>query len=186
MLLAVRNDKYITYATLSDIFDTLRLLADSMDFLDEDGNGWEVIEGLCHNANVSNYGDLKSKMALLTWMLRPWSYDLKTYFVRRRFGRLLFWTLFGDQGQEPSNLLLNLGDAETIDQPLFTKDGYNLLHNIVSGFAQGDVSAVLTKHPDLHRLGFDYNSTPQEESPTSLAMYSSWKFTEWQIGLFDN
>ncbi len=78
MLLAVRNDKHITYATLAEVFDTLRLLADSMDVLDKDGNGWEVFDGLCHNANVSTtYGDLKSKMADLTWMLKLWSFELK-------------------------------------------------------------------------------------------------------------
>ena len=45
---------------------------------------------------------------------------------------------------------------------------------------------MLAKNPDLHRLGFNRFYTPQEESPTSLAMYTYPKFTEWRRGLVAN
>ena len=44
---------------------------------------------------------------------------------------------------------------------------------------------MLSRGPDLHltRCELDYN--PQQESPTSLAMYSSCAFTFWRSGLCD-
>ncbi|KAF6217744.1 hypothetical protein HO133_006571 [Letharia lupina] len=146
-----------TYATLSEVFDTLRLLTDSMDFSDENGDGWGVLRTLFDTArDILCRGTIRSSLKL-----DPIS----------RFSAV----------QEASDLLLNLGDAETINAGIQFRDGYTILHDFVA-YAY-PVSTVLAKGPDLHRRVLDYDYTPQEESPTSLAMYSSWAFTEWLRGL---
>lgn len=168
-----------TYATLSEIFDTLRLFTDSMDFLDEYGDGWRILLTLFFKAR-----NLRGKIGLQLRMLRLLSFELKTYFVAEQFAALLRWTLSSDPRlQEASDLLLNLGDAETINAGIQFRDGYTILHDFVAHAYSYPVSTVLAKGPDLHRRGFNYRYTPQEESPTSLAMYSSWAFTEWLRGL---
>ena len=45
------------------------------------------------------------------------------------------------------------------------------------------MSIVLSKGLDIHRLDLDYYYSPQEETPTSLAMYSEFAFAHWQYGL---
>ena len=47
MALAVNRCYLVDYNTLTKAFDTFRLLADSMDFLNEDGDGWEHFRTLC-------------------------------------------------------------------------------------------------------------------------------------------
>lgn len=180
MVLAVDKSRYTTYATLSEVFDTLRLLTDSMDFSDENGDGWEVLANLCENA-TETHGECDAKESLLLWMLRQSSFELKTYFIRGRLEHILDWTLCFSDRSEASDLLLNLGGAETINTGVHSRDGYTVLHYSVA-YAY-PVSKLLAKGPDLHRRGFDYDYTPQEESPTSLAMYSSCAFTKWLRGL---
>lgn len=183
MVLAAEESENTTYATLSEVFDTLRLLNDSMDFLDKDGDGWQILWTLCRNT-YSLGEERQATIALLIRMLRLSSFDLKTYFVRERVTKMLNYTLRPDPGlEEASNLLLNLGGAEIIDTALWSSDGYTILHETVALAIEGQISTVLARGPDLHPLGFDYDYTPQEESPTSLAMYSSWAFMDWLRGL---
>ena len=180
MVLAVDKSRNTTYATLSEVFDTLRLLTDSMDFSDEAGDGWEVLQDLCEYA-TEKLGERDAKESLLLWMLRQSSFELKTYSIRNRFEMMLYWTLRFYELEEASDLLLNLGYAETINTGVYSRDGCTVLHFSVA-WTYG-VSTVLAKGPDLHRRVLDCDLTPQEESPTSLAMYSSWAFTEWLRGL---
>lgn len=179
MTLAAYEAYHITDAMLPKVINTFRLFIDSMDFLDEMGNGWDIFDSLCDSSNAAN-GDRDAKISLLLWMLRLLSFELKTYFVRQRFLRMLNWTIHPDPRlEEASTLLLNLGGAEIIDAPFFGTDGYTILHRNVAYATDGEVSATLARGPDLYRLGIDYDYTPQYESPTSLAMYSSWAFADW-------
>lgn len=124
----IGNSKHITYAMLSEAFDTLRLLADLMDFSDENGDGWAVFEYLCEYVHVP-YGELEDEPALLLWMLRLSSFELKTYSSKKRFASMLSWTQRPGAGlEEASNLLLNLSGMETIDAGMYTTDGYTALH----------------------------------------------------------
>ncbi|KAL9627580.1 MAG: hypothetical protein Q9164_007564 [Protoblastenia rupestris] len=85
--------------------------------------------------------------------------------------------------EEAYDLLLNLGGAEIINAPVFYTDGFTLLHESVASAMEGEVCLTLSKGPDLYPLGFNSDFTPQKETPTSLAMYSSWAFTDWLYGL---
>ena len=180
MLLA-SDSRHVTYAMLSDVFDTLRLLTDSMDFLDADAdaNGWRVLSYLCGYV-VCIGGESEAKSALLLWMLKLLTYELKAYYIRSQIAHLLDWILPYPGLEQASNLLLKLGGANIIDVALNATDGYTILHECLA-YAEGpeDVSIVLAKGPNLHLLGFHEWYTPEKESPMSLAMYSSWAFADW-------
>lgn len=155
-----------------------------MDFLDESGNGWGVLEDLCDSCNVMN-GEIEAKTALLLWMLKLLSFELKTYFVEHQFVSMLQWVLDPHPGlEEASDLLLNLGGAECIDAINPFRDGYTILQSSIAyANERKDLRTILSRGPDFHRLGHDNDYSPQEETPTSLAMYSEWAFANWLYGL---
>ena len=165
---------------LSEVFDTLRLLTDSMDFLDENGDGWAILLTLCRNITITPGDDPQTETALFIWMLRLLNFELKTYFIAKVIANMLSWILNDDIKQDgATGLLLDLGGDGIIDTALWNTDGYTLLHIRVVHAYEGIIS-VLAYGPDLHQLGFDRLYTPQEESPTSLAMYSERAFSKWR------
>lgn len=155
-----------------------------MDFSDESGDGWEVLRTLCDSTREA-HGETEAKIALLLWTLKLLSFELKTYQVRRQYARMLGLILRPHPGlEEASDLILNFSGAETIDGIDYGTEGYTLLQESIS-FADSRewTSTILSRGPDLHRIGLDNNYTPQEETPTSLAMYSEWAFVDWACGL---
>ncbi|MCJ1451865.1 hypothetical protein MMC28_002205 [Mycoblastus sanguinarius] len=171
---------------LSNVFHTFRLLIDSMDFLEENGDGWDVLLELASSA-YELHGDSETKAYLLLWMLQLSSFELKTNIYEELYARMLVCILHSDPVlAEASDLLLNLCGDRIIDIAPWDTDGYTILHQRLACGNDGDVSLLLARGPHLHRLGFDALCTPYKESPTSLAMYSSWVFTEWLRGLVNN
>jgi len=185
--LAARRSHKITYATLSGVLDTFRLLNDSMDFSDENGNAWDVLETLCDRTLlvVKSPGEIGARVALLLWMLKLSSSEMRICPVRSHLVSMLGWVVPNPYPglEQASDLLLNLGGAELIDVPP-DYTGYTILQQIVGyAYELESLCSVLSKGPDLYRLSVDYHFTPQEESPTSLSMYSSWAFRDWLDGL---
>lgn len=181
--LAAHNSIYTTYAVLSEVFDTLRLLIDSMDFSDESGDGWKVLERLC-DSRVELHGETEAKIDLLLWMLKLSSFELQTYFVEHKFAYMLQWVLEPHPVlEEASDLLLNFGGARVIDA-IVPPQGYTILQKCIAwADTSGLISSILSRGPDIHRLGLGYHYTPQQETPTSLAMYSEQVFADWLSGL---
>ena len=107
MELAANRSYLTTYAMLSEVFDTFRLLIDSMDFLEENSDGWEVLRALC-NSSMELHGDIEAKRNLLLWMLRLSSFELKTNIIEGRYATMLAWILKPTPKLvEASDLLLN-------------------------------------------------------------------------------
>ena len=171
-----------TYAISSSISDTLRLLLESMDFMDYDGSGWFVLLSLCDAASCSN-GEPAARMALLIWMLKLSSSEIKMSGSERHYARLLDYTLrrHQDTGRvEASRLLLGLGGSKPVDKPPKYDGGYTILHSrAIYAKDQEQLKVVLALRPDIHRLGHDCEISPEEESPFSLVLYSSWAFECW-------
>ena len=145
-----------------------------MNFFEENSDGWEVLGSLFENAATVS-GDEEVTNTLILWMLRTSSLELKLNYVEAQYAGLLSWPGL----DEASDLLLDLGGEGAIDAVEYI-GGYTLLHLRTAYSFHG---IVLARGPDLYRMGFDPDFTPQEESPTSLAMYSSWAFAEWLGGL---
>ena len=152
-----------------------------MDFMDYDGSGWSVLLSLCDTASCLN-GEPAARMALLIWMLKLSSSEIKMSGSQRHYARLLKYTLLDqDTGlAEASRLLLHLGGPKPIDEPLHYDGGYTILHS-EAAYAEekGGLRVMLALRPDIHRLGHDYEMSPEEESPFSLVLYSSWAFEYW-------
>ena len=179
-LAAEGNVRQSTYAMLPDISDTFRLLIGSMDFMGQDGNGWSVLYGLC-DASCETSGERAAKIALLVWMLRLVSSEMKMCGVERHYANMLNWTLCANTGlSEASRLFLRLGGPKLIDEPVYYDGGYTILH-LEAAHAEGQerLDLVLAQGPDVHRLGLDFDMSPAEESPFSLILYSSWGFRDW-------
>lgn len=172
---------------LAVVFDTFRLFLDSMDFLEVNGDGWEVLLDLC-DAACEGHGCSEAKSELLLGMLRLSSFELKTNFLENPYARMLRWVLKPEPKLlEASDFLLSWGGPSVIDAVDRAIDAYTLLHRRIA-YAErtDDVSVVVARGPDLHRKAFDTFFTPYLESPTSLAMYSSWAFADWLHALVDN
>ena len=181
--LAAGHIKKLSHITGSEVFDTFRLLVDSIDLSEEDGDDWEIMKDL----SIA-YGYVATKV--LIWMLRLLSFELKTNIVERHFATMLAWIFFRGlkpEQVEASDLLLNLGGHGIINALQGVTDGYAVLHEaILYTMGEDKVSAVVARRPDLHRRGFDTFYTPFEESPTSLAMYSAESFSCWLHALATN
>lgn len=173
-----------TYATLSNVSDTFRLLIESMDFMDYDGSGWFVLFALCDAASTVR-GDPASRVALLVWMLKLFGSEIKLSGSGRHYAGLLDYTLDQTPDQdtglaEASGLLLRLGGPKPMDTPPYYDGGYTILHSCAAYVQlQEKIKVVLALRPDIHRLGYDYRMSPEEESPFSLVLYSSWAFEYW-------
>ena len=156
-----------------------------MDFFEEDGDGWEVLDDLCESA-CELHGCLNAKYSLVLWMLRLSSFELKTNIIEKRYAAMLDWVLKPEpELAEASDLLLSLGGRGIIDIVPRLHKGYTILHKRIA-YSVYDLSVVLTRGPNLHKLVFDTSKTPYKESPTSLAMYSSWAFAYWLRALIDS
>lgn len=174
-----------THAVLTEVFDTFRLFLDTMDFLEENGDGWTVLLRLCDSVCETPQGCSRE---LLPKMLRLSSFELKTNISIRSYALMLSYLLVPEPTLlEASDFLLRLGGPGIIDAVADATDAYNLLHERIA-YAEhtDDMSVVVARGPDLHRQVFDASYTPYVESPTSLAMYSSWAFADWQHALVDN
>ena len=170
-----------TYATLLNVSDTFRLLIESMDFMDYDGSGWFVLVALCDAAS-SVRGEPASRVALLVWMLKLFGSKIKISGSGRHYARLLDYTLLHqDTGRaEASRLLLRLGGLKPMDKPPEYDGGYTILHSRAAyAEDQEKIKVVLALRPDIHRLGYNYETSLEEESLFSLVLYSSWAFEYW-------
>lgn len=187
IVLAADRAYFTTRAMLAEVFDTFRLFHDLMDFLEENGDGWEVLLLLCE-AVRETHGCSEAKSELLLGMLRLSSFELKTNLPDDLCARMLFWVLRPiPKLHEASDLLLSLGGPGIIDRVGREVDAYTVLHERLAYARPGDeVSVVVARGPDLHRQVFDTFYTPYVESPSSLAMYSSRTFAGWVHALVDN
>ena len=180
MSVAARRANVTTDSTLSEVFETLRLLADSIDFLNEDSDGWRI----CGRLSKLIDDRTQAKSALQLSMFKLLSLELKTYCIRSKISDMLLNILVWFPQLEAADLLLAIGGKEMIDEPYYNTDGYTLLHFVVvENCDKKGISRVLEKCPDLHPVGLDDDCTPQKESPTTLAMYSSFAFLNWLTAL---
>ncbi|KAL8836524.1 MAG: hypothetical protein Q9170_002879, partial [Blastenia crenularia] len=171
---------------MPDIYDTFRLLLESMDFANEDGNAWEVLREfcnftVCYKSGVGIDEQVKTRVALLLWMLMLSSSEIKMNATERHYADILGWTVGeNDDLAEVSRLVLRLGGPEPINTPASEDGGYTILHYEAEwGGSHEYMGIALEQGLDIHRLGLDRTASPEEESPFSLVLYSSWLFADW-------
>ena len=179
-----------TYASLSRVFDTFRILHEAMDFSDLRGSGWRILRTLLSLARLKGGRDLEAGAALVLGLIKLSSFELKTYGVGHRFAGILGLCIH-PVSDESCDLLLHIGGQDLINYPIQSNipikdgsEGYPLLHWCLMDNKIGErLNRVLSKGPDLFRSSFNGVASPRKETPTSLAMYSSWAFESWRDGL---
>ena len=170
-----------TYAKLTDMMDTFRVLMNSMDFSVEDANGWQVLQMLCPIVEDERV-DFKASCDLLTWMLQMLHFELRTNVIRSEYAEMLDYILKPEpELVEVVDLLFNLGGPSIIDADTTGTLGTCSVLHLALAWADREeyLSTVLARNPDLHRLCSWDDFTSYIESPTSLAMYSSVAFRSW-------
>ena len=180
-LAACRDTDLVTYAELTDIMDTFRVLMNSMDFSVEDANGWQVLIILCWDV-LHSREDLKATCDLLLWMLQMSRFELRTHLNRSNYAEMFDKILEPDPDLAgAADLLFNLGGSSIIDADTIGTFSKCFVLQIALARVDHDdyVSTVLAQGPNLHRLCFSAGFTPYVQSPTSLAMHSPVAFRSW-------
>ena len=170
-----------TYARLTDMMDTFRVLMSSMDFSVDDANGWEVLNILCSTVE-DQHGDLKAKCDLIIWMLQMLRFELRFNNIKSEYAEMLDYVLKPKPELiEVVDLLFRLGGPSIIDADIpSTRGTCSVLHIALARADREEyLSTVIARNPNLHRLCCSADITPYIESPTSLAMYSSVAFRSW-------
>ncbi|MCJ1266539.1 hypothetical protein MMC22_006424 [Lobaria immixta] len=170
--------------------DTIRLFADTMDFSYHGGTGWSTLKFLFYQFSdvFSDFwgciddAEIKS---LIVWVLHLSASDFKENFSPRAFS-LLVALSSTQRAVEVSSLLLNFNDSFIDIQSEF--EGYSALQVLICKTAwHNDISfglnLMLNKGADLHFVGYERLLSVKRETPTSLAMYSSFGFLKWRDAL---
>ena len=180
IFLASFSAELVSYATLPQVSDTFRVLRNSMDFSEDDGDGWQVLDELCSSAVLAGK-DPKAAHDLLLWMLQLSRFELRANVTEGKYADMLYWVFQRETVLAGvADLLFSLGGSSIIDAVSDYCGGYPLLHDALArAWEEDEVRVLVERGACLQQQYFSDEFTPYEESPTSLAMYSSRAFTYW-------
>ncbi|MCJ1268628.1 hypothetical protein MMC22_008516 [Lobaria immixta] len=188
-LLAAADHNNEVIIDVADAIDTIRLFSDSLDFFDHRGSGWSTLVLLLWNLSVSlpdgvSIDDIK-RDPLILWMLRLQASDIKETFRKETCPFLKALLSLNDE-EETSDLLLTLTHQLTDSKGGLGK--YIPLQIVICYvYAVNDmifgVNLMLMKGANLHLASDRFIFSGESETPTSLALYSSFTFVKWRDAL---
>lgn len=161
----------------STTIDTLRLFTDEMDFVEADGDGWLALSGIA-DLYCRWEPDIFRISDLLVWVLQLFSPEIRTHLIESSYARILRVILNGGM---VARLLLELGPVGAIDA-VHVEEGFTALQwTLVWATShtyclESELEMILAFDADIHHLGFEPEYSFREETPLSLALYSSWLF----------
>lgn len=191
MVAANHNDEDII--NNSGCIDTIRLFSDSMDFSEGHTDGWialilllATLLGSLHNeVNIDNTEILSP----FVWLLRLWALDIKENLSGGGFAVLVaFSTIFGVTGVISLLSALSDNSLDTILDARVGFEGDSALHILIAlpgwnADLNFGLNLMINKGANLHSVGHHPFFSVKSETPTSLAMYSSFVFMAWQNAL---
>ena len=121
------------------------------------------------------------RSTLLLRVLQLWGVEINTNDLEDQYAELSFCAFEELVGEEVGDFLLNMMGKKGIDAHSHGYGYTSLQYEIAIGGVF--TKAVLRWNPDLNASVVDTDFSPYEESPTSLAMYSSWTFVDWRTEL---
>ena len=188
-LLAAADHNNEVIVNVTDGIDTIRLFSDSIDFSETRGSGWRAIALLHWNLfvslpdGISDY-DRRSN-ALIKWMHRFRASQIKKNFRKEAFPRLTT-LLSRHDAAEVANLALSRIDSH-LDGWRGSETDYALQIFISSAGARDDMgfnlNLMLNKGVYLHLVCHQSEFGGISQTPTSLALYSSFLFVKWRDAL---
>lgn len=127
------------------------------------------------------FSEMGIKSTLVLHMLQLWAMEIKAFPLEDRYAHLGFYAFEEHLEKNVGDFMLDLmGNLASNAR----RHGYGctpLQYNIATGGSF--TRAVLERNPDLHGTIMDCVFSPNQESPTSLAMYFSWAFAMRQADL---
>ena len=150
-----------------------------MEFSDRGDDGWEILTRIAIQVSALN-GEHEAKLDLLLWMLQVMIPDVKQNFIESIYCFLVY-QLLHPIAEDAAGLLLNACGDKAVDARTSPEDYTVLMDSILCGGAR--VRTILKYGPNIHATGIERLFSPFSETPTSLALYSSWAFASWQEGL---
>ena len=151
-----------------------------MDFSDQNGSGWEVCKSLSFTASQCWKRDENAISALLASFLNQVRFELQTFRLNIVVADILRPLAHFEEIIDVVKFLSSLSGKSTINTASGYTDEYTLLHFLVVSLIWMSWPHVVRElDQDLHGLAFDRTISPKEESPMSLAMYSSSGFMGW-------
>ena len=166
-------------ADVGQVMDTLRIFLDCMDFSETAGGGWDTLI-LLGDQTERIGGETVAKRTLFSWILRVTACDVKENFLEREYSLVLYWVLCREK-DDMIRSWLQFGGKDAINSRC-SNGGYSNLH-YWTAYAEHRLDFILKQAPDLHLIGCDDFHSPIPETPTSLALYSTFAFSNWRDSL---
>lgn len=181
----------------SDCIDTIRLFSDSMDFSEDPTDGWislmfllaRLVDLVYNEVNI----DKTEILSPFIWLIRLSAFDIKDNLSGGGFALLV--ALSALSGVTEVTSLLSAMTDNPLDIFLDARwgfEGYFALHILIAvaggnadlnlGLNLG-LNLMINKGANLHSVGHHPCFSVKSETPTSLAMYSSFVFMEWRNAL---
>ena len=168
----------ITKDRLIHAIDTCRIFKDSLNFWDEDGDGWQFLSFVTICVDRQSTAEAEGELAFFLWLIQSSSLDIKANYYTNQIFSVATYAV---------DLVFRLGRPGSIDDlpgtGPFTETALKErhLHYYVKRGEWHKVKMVLTWGANPHHVHFDNGSSPRAESPLSLAMYTSrafWSFRD--------
>ena len=167
----------------TDQINTFRLFSSQMDFSEPYSDGWMTLINLIATSLMS----LPEIIDALEWVLRISAYDISESPAKYR--SIYSYCIFGlvPGLEELYRLISSVSDIDidttssggySILQIILTYAGTKRLHNMIK-----NVDKMLRFGANTHLVGLHKGVSPREETPTSLALYSSVAFICWRDAL---
>ena len=170
--------------------DAIRLFSDTMDFSHTVASGWKTLFFLFDyyfDACSNNWGHIRGAeiTSLIVWILHLSASDFKESFSTQNFSVLMALSST-QRAAEINSLLLTFND--NFVHAKSKSGGYSVLQFICAfpGWSKDmsfGLNSILNKGTNLHSVGYDTCYSVKSETPTSLAMYSSFLFMKWRDAL---
>ncbi len=192
MFLAGYVRRQISPAILSEVFNTCALLGESHDFSNENGACREFLFLLSSRIYYSNlYRDPAAIIVLMCRLMRRLISDWQYYLSKDDILDFLCNVIYDGLIPADEMDLLISESVRAVSDSIMGKLNFPgriidsaLLHLYLAYARESDyLRTILRFDPELHELRVDRCFSHRGESPTSLAMYSSWAFVNWVFEL---
>lgn len=145
---------------------------DALDFCDDNGDGWIILTHFFRFCQGNSPEDLAA-LTLLKWLIQSSSDEIERYYFEERL-RDAFLNP-SPMMTEAASLLLDLSPAKDVDK-IGTNQRYPPLQAYVLYGMWNGIIKLISMGADPHLQSLEVYHSPQKETPTSMAMNSSWAF----------
>ena len=163
--------------------DVLRLFIDLIDVSNTDGDRWTSgsrmmsIMSEYHTPNAANGGGDDA----LIWLIQTLGPTFRNSYKDEDLHDAIFWSLEYESERLKYLLEFSGNNVDATDR----EGGYSLLHYSVLNMSSFASHQLLAMGANIHLVGFEAETSPEDETPASLALYRANTFLALQNTLRD-